>query len=84
MIDDQAFEERIIKMEAALEQILATTIKLESRIDILRQEFQRTSTNIYRLGVNQESGKTVAGRHQSVLSEIQSQLLRIETRLKGL
>ncbi len=85
MTDRQpSLEQRLIRIEKAQEEALASTVKLESRLEILRQEFQRTSTSIYRMGLTLESGKASAQRREAALSEIRQQLVRIEAKLAKL
>lgn len=78
---EPSLEQRLICIEKAQEEALATIVKLESRLEIMRQEFQRTSTSIYRMGLTLESGKASSQRREVTLSEIREQLGRIEAKL---
>jgi len=62
--DVKSVLQKIISDQAASMRILAT---LESRLDLLREEFQRTSTIVYRLKLAQEGAKDVDRRRYEAI-----------------
>lgn len=74
-------EDRLERIEAAQQKLLAAATKIESRIDILNGEFQRAATVIYRLNLAQESAKSSLQRREKTMADIRDQLSRIEATL---
>jgi len=71
------------ELEAQLNAINSALGKLESRLDVLHQEFQRTSAVVNRLKLSQDGGKPAALRQEEVLADLKTQLDRIEKYLKA-
>ncbi len=78
-----ALEERLDRLEAGQARLLASTTKLEELIDLMRQEFQRTATNVARQGLVQESNKTATNRLESLLEDVRGQLRAIVVSIDG-
>lgn len=76
-------QDRLDRIEAAQEDLLAAATKLESRLDIFHQEFRRVATAVQRLGLAGERDKTAAQRRDETLDEVRRQLARIEAVLSG-
>lgn len=78
-----ACEERFNRIETAQKKMLAAATRLESRIDVLNQEFQRTATAVHRLGLARDSAKGAGQGRDEELNGIRDQLARIEALLAG-
>lgn len=76
-----SMQDRLDRIEAAQEDLLAAATKLESRLDILHQGFRRVATAVQRLGLAGERDKSAAQRRDELLDEIRRQLARIEEML---
>lgn len=70
-------------LEAEINAIRAALAKMESRLDVLHQEFQRTATTVQRIKLAQDGVTTLGLRREETLSELQAQLNRIERLLGG-
>lgn len=71
-MDDEGkrLEQRLDQIGATLRELAQTSVKLESRIAIIHQELQRSATQQHRLGINQESAKLAASRHETELKSL--------------
>jgi|GEM_PF-2833470 len=78
-----SLEERLSRLEADQARLLASTEKLEELIDLMRQEFQRTATNVARQGLAQESNKTATNRLETLLEDVRGQLRTIVVSIDG-
>ncbi len=77
-------EDWLGRLEAAQQQMLAATAKIESRIDLLSQEFHRTSAMVYRLSLAEEAAKEASRRREEAITQLQERLSRIEAMLERL
>jgi len=76
-----SIELRFKNLEQMSGDLRSSALKLESRLDIFHQEFQRAATVVHRLGLAQAGAKTAAERREVMLTEIRERLARIETAL---
>lgn len=70
----QKIEKRLDQVEVILKQLVQSSIKLESRVEIIQQDLQRSATQLHRLGINQESAKLSAQRHEAGLKSVKNSI----------
>lgn len=73
--------DRLENIELAQQKTLASVTKTESRVDMLRQEFLRAVTLLYRLKVAADGTKAAAERRDRAIDKITGRLAEIEERL---
>ncbi len=76
-----SLEQRLDRLEQGQERLLASLTAIESRIEIMHQEFQRTATTVSRFSLAQESAKLASQRLESFVGEVRDQLTKIEVLL---
>jgi hypothetical protein len=76
-----SLERRLEQLEHGQAKMLASLSAIESRIEILHQEFQRTATTVSRFSLAQESAKLHNQRLEGFVSEVRGQLTKIEAAL---
>lgn len=84
MSDDHAqLSEKLDRLEAAVAGLASSTLAIADRVELLRQEFSRSSLQIQRLGLNQESARAAAKRRDKSLAKISSDLDGIRRALQS-
>ncbi len=76
-----SLERRLDRLEQGQARMLASLTAIESRIEILHQEFQRTATTVSRFSLAQESARLHSQRLESFVSEVRGQLTKVEAAL---
>jgi len=72
-------EDRFARVEKMHEELRAVIAEIESKLDLFHQEFQRTATAVQRIGLKQDSAKTLTEKHAAALYE---RLDRIEVLIR--
>ncbi len=76
-----SLDKRLAQLEARQAKALALLTTLEDRLDVIHQEFQRTSTIVYRLNITQEAATSSDQRRDRLLEEMRAILTKIEARV---
>ncbi|VAV95798.1 hypothetical protein MNBD_ALPHA05-2256 [hydrothermal vent metagenome] len=76
-----SLERRLDRLEQGQAKMLSSLTAIESRIEILHQEFQRTATTVSRFSLAQESARLHSQRLESFVSEVRGQLTKVEAAL---
>jgi chromosome segregation ATPase len=76
-----SLERRLDRLEQGQAKMLASLSAIESRIEILHQEFQRTATTVSRFSLAQESARLHSQKLESFVSEVRGQLTKLEAAL---
>jgi chromosome segregation ATPase len=76
-----SLERRLDQLEQGQAKMLASLNAIESRIEILHQEFQRTATTVSRFSLAQESARLHSQRLESFVGEVRGQLTKVEAAL---
>ncbi len=76
-----SLERRLDRLEQGQAKMLSSLTAIESRIEILHQEFQRTATTVSRFSLAQESARLHSQRLESFVSEVRGQLTKAEAAL---
>ncbi len=73
---------RLDAMKATQEDAVTILTRLESRVDFLHQELQRTASIVQRLKLLEDSEKSAAHQQSIIFGELRDQLAHIEMLLK--
>ena len=79
--DYKSLEAQLSRIEQGLSSLAASTLAIADRFETLQQEFQRSATQLHRLGLNQESAKLAAQRQEKSLNDVAAALAAIEKAL---
>jgi septal ring factor EnvC (AmiA/AmiB activator) len=76
-----SLEQRLEQLEQGQAKLLEMLTAIDSRIEILHQEFQRTATTVSRFSLAQESAKLHNQRLESFVSEVRGKLTKLAAAL---